>query len=273
MKKFRSIFVLPVMFFALLLCACAPATKEVRKEVGMLNLIYNFPDTKVTKTNFAIAIVSPAFADKRFSNNEDATDFNIRFYKDYADRLKLAFTNSFQELVSRKGFNIKGPFSFFDDLTYSEKKEAYLSLVPTMNVTIENLDTQLRIDSGVYTKEGVIQISGELRLDFIEPMTKEKIMVQRINLSSFNIKKPFKIQNRFNQPRNMTESFFYSLKSSIDSAFKPQEELEDTSDKAMADACNEFFKKSMEKIWEYVSTEELLRYKEQIQSLKGLKRF
>lgn len=272
MKEFRFLVVLPFLLSMLLFSACAPV-KEVRKEVGTLNLNYSFPDGELNKTNFAIAIVSPDFIDKKFSNNADASDFNVRFYKDYAERLKIAFTSAFQELISKKGFNIKGPFASFDDLTYNEKKEAYFSLVPTMNVTIENLNTQWRVDSGVYTREGVIQISGELRLDFIEPMTREKILVQRINLSSFNIKKPFKSQTKFGQPQNLTESIIYSLKSSIDSAFKPSEELEDTSDKALADACNEFFKKSMERIWEFVSTEELLRYRDQVRGLKALKRF
>lgn len=265
MKKFRSIFVLPFMLSVLLLYACTPNV-NVRREAGMLDLNYSFPETKATKTNLVIAVVSPTLADKDFSKANTyqyspETDFNFRFYRDYSEQMRNGFANALQEVFSRKGFNLKGPFSSFDDLTFKDKKDAYLAVVPVMNVNLEKIAVKQTSDmfTNVRTEDGFIQVGGELRLDFIEPMTKEKILVQRINLSSFRIQKPYRVQR---PPMGGFGSFLAA-----------QSDLVDTADKAMADASNEFFKKSIEKIWEFVSTEELLRYKEQIQSLKGLKRF
>lgn len=263
MKKMVVLFLFAV-FTVPLFCACAP-TATVRKEPGMLNLTCSFPETKARKTGLAIAIVSPLTDNPDINTNHYQyasfymLDFNSRFYTSYADQLKTGFANGLQELVSKKGFNLKGSYSSFDDLTYSDRKDAYLVIVPVMNVNIDKkmIQKNNNVLTGVYTEEGTIQIGGELRLDFIEPLTKEKILVQRINLSSFAIQKPYKFQV-------VQQGGFGSLMAS---------NLEDTSDKAITDASNEFFKKSMEKIWEFVSTDELLGYRSQVQGLKNLKRY
>ncbi len=263
MKTLMSI--LTLFLIILTLCACAPQNAYIMKEPGTLNLAYDFPQTKSKPTNLSIAIVSPQMAgDPKMNNmyvNMNAAQpwqnpyfFNSRFWA-YKDQVTTGFANGLQELISRKGFNIKGPYATFDDLTFTDKKEAYLALIPTMTVNIEKKGVQGGRNFDVYSETGVIQVNGELRLDFIEPMTKEKVLVQRINLSSLNVQKPYKIQ------RTLGALAALAVKS------------EDTSDQAIADACNEFYQKAMAKIWEFVSEEELLGYKKQIQDLKGLKRF
>ena len=264
MKKFKTISIF-ILSSALLLFACAP-TANIKREAGMLNLNYTFPEITPKTTSLAIAVVSPTIADKDFSGSNRyvgnlTTDFNFRFYRDYIGQLKAGFSNAFQELVVKKGFNIKGPFPSFDELTFKDKRDAYLALVPALDVAIEKLSVRENCEAltNVCTETGIMQIGGELRLDFIAPMTKEKVLVRRINLSTFRIQKDYKIERP-------PLSGFGSLISGM-------REFVDTSDKALADASNEFFKKSMEKIWDFVSTEELIRYKNQVSVLKNLKRF
>lgn len=266
MKTLRSILTLSLIILSLY--ACVPMNNYVVKEPGTLNLAYDFPQAQTKKTNLSIAIVSPQMAGDPKMNNMyvnmnqaqmaqpwlNPYFFNSRFFA-YKDQVITGFDNGLQELITRKGFNVKGPYSTFDDLTFNDKKEAYLALIPSLNVNIEKKGIQKGGSFDVYTETGIIQVNGELRLDFIEPMTKEKVLVQRINLSSLNVEKPYKIQGT-------TGAIAAALVKS-----------EDTSDQALADACNEFYRKAMGKIWEFVSEEELLGYKKQIQDLKGLKRF
>lgn len=256
--------------------SCAPT---VKKEIGSLDLKYNYTESDISKTGLSIAIVSPQISGKQIAPQTNTSnplvqflaaqsgqcfveDFNTNFHMNYLDRVKKSFENSFQEIVTKKGFNFTGPFSTFDDMTYNEKKEGYLALVPILDISIDKKNTNISSSpiTHIYTESGVIQIGGEFKIDFIEPLTKEKIMSRRINLSDFGIEVAYK--KEIKQPSGL-----------IGNVIAAQQEIEDSTDKALTDALNIFYKKSLEKVVKYLSTDEIVSYKEQINNLKNLKKF
>lgn len=253
--------------------------KKVQKEVGVLNLQYEQKGTKNSNIDLPIAIISPEIAANAqppsppqqapnpmvamMMQQSRPTNFNHLFASGYSAKLYSALEYGLQQIVTHKGFTITGPFSAFDDITYGEKKNTFLALVPHLNIDIQNKVTDQNSNSisRVHSIKGIIQVAGELRIDLIEPMTGEKILAKRINLSTFNINKQY------------TKESQIAGGSMISNALTSQQSLTDNTDKALVDAINEFYAKAMAKIDTYISPDEISSFKDQVNTLKGLKRF
>lgn len=279
------------LIFALLtlmLSACATTPSGVipslapklTREVGQLNLQYDFSAGQAAPTNQTIAILSPEVM--RQQNTAQAmpaglaaliaasqggqalrVDFNQRYAAGYEGQVRTAFDNAFQELLTRKGFHLKGPFASFDDMAYADRKNSYLALAPLLKIYIEKkvTDSDFSGWSNVRTETGTIMVSGELMLNFIEPVTRERIMAKRVNLGDFNIQRDYKVQAKVGTSGIMVD------------AMTSGQELVDNSDKVLTEAVNEFFARSMAKIATMVSTEELLSFQKSVADLKEMKRY
>lgn len=263
--------------------SCAP---NIKKEVGSLNLQYQYNEPQGEKVGLSIALVSPQISGEATKSEPTETerlmqmaaassgqmadiDFNSRFYanRDYVVTVRKSFENSFKEILTKKGFSITGPYATFDDMTYNEKKKGYLALIPILDVEIYKKVTDssgCETLSPVCTESGQVQVGGELTLEFIEPMTKEKIMAKRVNLSEFGIEIPYRKDVQRTQSAN---------KQILSSLLSSGKQFQDTTDKALTEALNAFYEKSLEKVTKFISTEEIVNYRVQIQELKGLKRF
>jgi hypothetical protein len=263
---------------------CAP---KLTREVGQLNLQYNSTEQSAAKSDKLIALVSPEVlkpqnngqAQSQGSSNNPLvaamlqrqmlnsgginTNFNGIYDQSYAAQVKNAMGNGIQELLSRKGFNLAGPFGTFDDMAYGDKKKAYIALVPVLNLQIVNKVTKQDSTrmTHIHTVEGVVSIGGEVLLNLIEPMTKERIMSKRINLSDFNISKNYIKQAKIGSSGMMFD------------AIASSNELTDNSDKALTEAINEFYTLAMAKIDKMISAEEIESFTASVQELKGMKRF
>lgn len=272
MKK--STLTVLIVSLAMTLVSCG---SKINKAVGILDLKYNCEEQKSERSDLTIAFVGSQFVDKSrqsegttpmyaamrgYGNGVGNINIDARFASEYQPQLIIAFNNGFQELISNKGFNLTGPFESFDDMTYGEKKNGYLALIPKLNITINKKASKRHTQplTDIYTEEGVIQVTGELRVDLIEPVTKEKILSRRINLSDLNIVKNYKYEKKLN---SSVWAMFLSASVTI----------EDSMDKAITDAINDFYATAMAKITKSISSEELLSYRPQVEKLKELKRF
>jgi hypothetical protein len=199
-------------------------------------------------------------------NMDAAPDFNSELTMKYSQRLCAALTNGIQEIITHKGFMIKGPYNSFDDLTFGDKKDTYLAVVPYLTILVQDkiVEHDSSAFTGINSVKGVIQVTGEFRVDLMEPLTKEKVLAKRINLSDLSIQKEYKREWQIMNP---------SLPGMAKRLFSMNTQLVDTTDRALADAVNEFYAKAMDKIEIYLSPEEIVSFKDQINNLKGLKRF
>jgi neuraminyllactose-binding hemagglutinin len=262
-----------------LLAACAPVS--VDREVGQVNFSYA-TGAEERQTGLAIAIVAPRFVgdqgtqaaalDQRIVYTRTGAavfSFGRTFQTNYRDRLAASMRDTLLEIVSRKGFATKGPYSSFDDMTYPDKKESYLACVPTVEFSIVDKRTKEECSGGVCTVEGVIQVTGEMNYKLVEPLTGQAVVNHRINLSDFNISRPYIHQQ---QVQAGGASAGALLANAISQAGAPSQ-LTDNTDKVLVDALNEFYAKSMAKVDQYISREELLSLRRDVDTLKGQKRY
>ncbi|WP_066356549.1 HpaA family protein [Aliarcobacter skirrowii] len=255
---------------------------EVDRKVGQLNL--ESAKLKQEKpVDNVIAIVSPSISlPKKENKNQQIQQFPLGFYQptrtstqfdadntfssNYKDRLNQALESSITEILSAKGFKLKGPYSHLEDMTYQDKKQVYLAFVPKIDFRIDNKSTKT-IPERLYTRtEGVIQISGSFTISIQEPITGQVFLNRRINLSDFNISEPYiyEVQHSTGDGTITGAAF--------DKATAP-DLITDTTDVALTKAINQFYSKAIERINSFIDREEILSFEKDINQLKDLKRY
>jgi len=212
----------------------------------------NFSKTlkKEPQTSLVIGIVDPK---TKVEGGKDSQE------------LARALSTSISEIISAKGFKLKGPYQSFDDITYRDKKMIYLAVRPTLTLKIK--DKQQVVRHSLYNQvKGVLTVSGDLVISFEEPMTGQIFIKRRINLSDLDISVPYV---REYQTRLSSGGLTGAV---MDSATAP-DTLVNTYDYAMSQVNNEIYKKVITKIAKYIDREEIISFKSDILKLKGLKRF
>jgi len=203
---------------------------------------------------------------QRMGNLNVNYNFNNAFSQSYAKRLNKALEDSISEIISAKGFKLKGPYATFDDMTYQDKKKVYLAFVPKVDFAIDNKVINKK-RYRLYTHiDGVIQIGGSVIISMLEPMTGQIFVKRRINLSDFNIQEPYVYEQ---QTREGGDGL---IGTALDKGSAP-DMLKDTTDVALTKAINKFYSKTIVKINSYLDKEEILSFQPDILKLKGLKRF
>lgn len=229
----------------------------------MPQFIQNNPaQQQQTAQNPMQAMMPAAMANSMSSST--SFDFNRMFASEYRSSVMNAMQTDFIAILQNKGYNILGPYSSFDDMPYSDKKKAYVAIVSEVSINLQKKPTVSDTSRGRYNEEGLMQVGGEMRVFITEPLTKERVMTKRINLSDFNIQKPYVYQKEM-QSSGTTDGL---LNAALGSG-----EITDNTDKVLADAINEFYAQSMQKTEGYLSIEEINSYEEDINKLKELKRF
>jgi neuraminyllactose-binding hemagglutinin len=254
----------------------------VKKEIGQLNFKYQIKNQK-PRVNKKIAIVSPTFSKVKIRRIKEIRNpftgeilnigsrninFNRLFNNSYRDRLAKSMSLGFEDLMSKKGFIIGGKYETFDDMTYPERKSTYMALTPIININIDKKPTEQKRHRLYYSEKGEIQVSGELIIKMIEPLSKQMFISKRINLSDFNIRKPYIHEAQFKSKTSRGFGVGSMISGTIDKASAPSS-LRDNTDKVLTEALNEFYQKAMPKIEKYISQEEILSLEKDVNSAKG----
>ena len=129
MKKTKHLLsILVVCAFAFLFYGSATnrgiqtGTKE---PVKTPNYDYSPPEAQ-TKANLTLALVKPRFA-------KDMKDFNCKLFMDFSDHM----SSDFEELITKRGFSLRGPFQQADDMVYGDKQSCYLYLQPEIEFSMD----------------------------------------------------------------------------------------------------------------------------------------
>lgn len=272
--------ILTISFVGLFFSGCGTKI-PVKREVGQAN--YKTLDIpKEPSTGKAIAIVSTAInipeVMQKLNSQAGGNPFMAAMmakmqttsYNPYqgldVNALQRALGRVFTEILSKRGFTTKGPYKTFDDMTYTDKKDTYLAVVPVLDLTLETKPTSQESEDLYYSEKGVMMLGGEFYLKVMEPLTQQVLMNKRISLTDMNLQKPYIYQT---QTRQSTGSMTDDL---IAKASVP-DQLIDNTDKVRTELLTEFYDKAVEKLNAYLSREELLSYQKDVTKLKDLKRF
>ena len=221
-------------------------------EKGSSNYAFETTVKKGKQTSLVIGIV----------DSNMATGKSGKALTDLSKALSIGLT----EIITKKGFKLKGPYEAFDDITYRDKKMIYLAIVPKMEIVMSKTNVNAQRHKLYYHEDGNIIMSGSLVLSVDEPMTGQTFIKKRISLKNFNISEPY----IFEEQRSYGDgSLIGKLVDTIDA----DKVLQNNVEVAKARALPKFYKNAMLKIEKYLDREEMISFKSDILKLKGLKRF
>lgn len=276
-----------IFFTFILLTGCVSA--PIERQTGKLD--FQYESQKSSKSHQqTIAIVSPQF--KKYESVQPTSyngmrlpqvtaDFNQRFYQSqYAGNLEAALGNGFQKLITDKGFRFVGPYRNFDEITYTDKKDTYLAIIPSLELTFSKTAAQPVCSGARCVEEGSVSIGGDFSFKLVEPLTMQTFMTKRISLQDLNISKEYRAI--FDNPgHNKNDLVALALTSAFEQIEKASNQGQpadtsqnvDTSDKALADAVNEFYVAAMGRLDTYLASEEILSFSRDVKALKDRKRY
>ncbi len=125
-KKFKLQFYACVF---LLLMGCS-SSKKTAVEVTKIMTKFDYAPkelSKVGSSNITIALVSPNYS-------------NDNFRGDLFDNLRKSMANDFEELLTSKGYKIRGPFNSKDDMLFNDKENSDFILVPEIDINFTGIN-------------------------------------------------------------------------------------------------------------------------------------
>lgn len=180
-------FVVIIVYATMAISSAKKTYRTVNKPVTFKVSNFEFSPPSQAKTgsgNLKILLIEPHFNEK-FKYSE------ILIFNEF---LK-SFSGDLNELLTSKGYIVRGPFENFENALYSDKMESdlLLNLQIDFNLNDQNINwSGIQVLSGgkkknatystQYKIDGFFLLSGKVNLYISEPITKEKVWVKNIQL-------------------------------------------------------------------------------------------
>lgn len=269
--------ILPLVLLSITVVGCSQI--PMKKERGQVNFDYRSQQSGEPTSKMiglvASEVESPQLSNAHapsnpfmalaLANAQNGFNANKAYNDSYQAQLMTALNNNFESILTAKGFNTKGPYQTFDDIAYGDKKQMYLAVVPRLNLAVVQKSDGVSCKATHCVDSGNVQITGEMLLKVIEPLTGQSMLNKRINLSDFNISESYTKEWEKRNDGGLVGMAFNQV-------LKP-DQLVDNSEKALTDALNNFYAKASSKVDSYLSREELLSLESDVNQLKELKRY
>ena len=264
-------------FFLFSVSACVTTPPPPPEDpIETLNYSFNFtpPEKSKEKHNITIGIVSPHWEKGAFDySTYFSVKANERLMKPDMQATKgpisqelfeiikefdKAVENEFEAMMINRGFNTLGPFEKIDDMTYPQKQACDLVLYPEFSLKINGQPELVEVQE----MKGTATLRSEVVLNILEPMSREKLWMKRINLKSEGY--PYKYKFDFKR--------LYTEKGAL-IGYERNGVTWDNRTQRTATALSLFFSELMDTAWKYFSPEELKVLKQHSEDIRKKKRF
>jgi hypothetical protein len=104
-------------------------------------------------------------------------------------------SQDFFEILTARGYTVRGPFRTYDDITFPDKKGSDLILIPELQINGDASSLKWDQSLGVallgqrgYTGEGVLTFTGRLNLVVAESLSREKMWTKSVELPPLTVR-------------------------------------------------------------------------------------
>ncbi|HXY99178.1 MAG TPA: hypothetical protein VEI03_04205 [Stellaceae bacterium] len=207
------------------------------------NFVFAPPSSNsATHYNMSIGILRPLGAGQAPGENFFVTNVPIFANgKAVIDQMLTATQADIERIIIARGFTTAGAYSTIDEMTFSAKERATLILRPTFTVNL----TVMNVPFG----QSTATIGGYAVLELLEPMSREKVWIKRLDLAP--ITRPVQLQP--GQIGNQLVSVI--------------------STNSMTDLLNVFYMPMMAKMWDQLDGREIETLKRDADKLKAATRY
>jgi hypothetical protein len=165
-----------------------------------LNLSYT-PAVRSTRGNsITVALVKPLFTGtQQVNDNSDKEpgppDAIAQIYNNnYSQRLQNALLASIENILSARGFIINLSFGTFDQIPLTDKQKIDLIVLTTFDLgpLVTNNQTIYQYPTGtrLVTNVGTVELIGTLTVEFVDPLSKTKVMTKTVDVTSLSSNAP-----------------------------------------------------------------------------------
>ena len=247
-------------FVAILLAGCVPVQTRPVVENYVPKFDFQPPSaSKPGSTGIALALV-----DTRYGAQSIGAWQQVRPFADFTNSM----SKDFEEILTNKGFGIKGPFRNYDEMTFPDKKGCQLILEPTLELSVNNMNLSSQLDFAadifagpnvhVVKLSGVTALGGRISLILRESLTNEKMWIKSVELPAKQV--TWTTQESYQIPR---------------AGGYPLEQLVNWADPGLANpigkALEEYYQEIMEASWKYLNPEEVQLVNRQAQEIRKKK--
>ena len=107
------------------------------------------------------------------------------------NNLSRSIERDFQEMLSTYGYGIKGPFPSYDDMTYPDKEQSDMILLPGIKLSVsQNINWRGGYEIG---SNSSVTVDMSFFMVLLEPLTKERLWVKDITLEPVTVPLAMKV--------------------------------------------------------------------------------
>lgn len=190
-------FCLMLLAFVFLLSSCATTTSVTKFEPEPYSPVYKVINAEKSSKRLGIrvALLKPGGEVKSdtYVKLKEKEPGKITFLGSQSDFSNNLLT-SIESIMLNKGYNVVGAFENWDTMTYDEKKNVDFLVIPEFNLndlgkvsisSSQPLTVSLAtLQAGKSTCSGSVNLKGELGFTILEPLSREKIYVKKLDLGS-----------------------------------------------------------------------------------------
>lgn len=212
-----------------------------------------------------IAVVNPSY------KVEDSI-LNTELYRKVGKGLSLSMGSDLDKILINKGVTTTGPFPSLDEITYSEKKDAALTLAPQVFITMEIKNVgqprqignpyqgyQLRQD-----QDFVMSISGWISFIMQEPLSGEKMWIKKLEIEPVTMRGVYSTES---VPQYGDDG----CGGQVITGYTTGKMLYDGRPDALANALKEMYPVVLSQFEKYIDTDELVQLKEKGKEIRASK--
>ncbi len=158
----------------------------------------------------------------------------------------------FQEMLLARGFSVRGPFPTYDEVTYPDKKNSDLVLMPRMTFTVDTSGLRWSEDvastiflaskgAAYYKPHGNLTLSGHLDLIVSESLSNEKMWSKSVSIPAVTI------------PINSGSASYPSKSVPLQILLEHENGLRSE----LARKLDQIYKETLSRAWSYLDPEEM----------------
>jgi hypothetical protein len=241
-------------FYLFMLNACVMPPRQPIDAPIVPNFTFNPPGVPpASRSDMTIAIIKPLTEGNMFSRLVMASEnpyvaANTDQTQVYLDEMLDAAKTDIEKILVTKGFNTLGPFDTIDEMTYSEKERSSLILAPTFDISMDLQGLEAKQTRRAFSQEGTVLVRGNVILAFLEPMTREKVWLKRLDLEPFAAPYSYTVRTRPVTPGEVVAGALLN---------RPLPRNQSTQNEAAVTTLNSFYQAAMSKIWDHLDPREI----------------
>ncbi|TKJ40740.1 hypothetical protein CEE37_07185 [candidate division LCP-89 bacterium B3_LCP] len=251
LKKINFLITMLILFPLMVMTfgGCAPSTPKIEEPVVLPTFDFVPPSTTpVSSTSVSFCVVSPSFP----------SEWKALGYMNHYpyDKFARNMPADFEEMLTAKGFRTRGPFRNYDELTFPDKSETDLILMPKVEIDVRaagrTTESINLLGDARYKWNGTIHLSGRITIALNETLSNERMWNKSVELPQrqFSYKSPSSAQP-VNAP-NINDTKFAN---------------------ELAKYMEEYYNLTFDKMWDYLDPNEMTMVKDQAQEIKDKKRY